>query len=103
MGAKLKLGDLGHPLHQTQDLRPEEVLDLLRADKGVLKSVVKKRGGNRIHIHLEVRENSRHRKGMGKVGLPTLSPLLVMRTRREEVSPDDNVQIRVRSVAGNGV
>ena len=62
--------ELGDPVHDGGDVRPELLLEVLVGDGGVLDGVVQERGHDRDVVETEIGEDHRHPERMRDVRLP---------------------------------
>ena len=70
LGVELEPVELGDPVHDGGDVRPELLLEVLVGDGGVLDGVVQERGHDRDVVETEIGEDHRHPERMRDVRLP---------------------------------
>ncbi len=97
-GARLELGELGHPVDQLGDLGSEELGQLVRGGQGVLDGVVEEPGDDARLVQLEVGQDAGHLQGVHQVRLSGVPELPLVHLGRVHVRLLDDVQIRVGMV-----
>ncbi len=95
---ELDAGQLGHALDELRDLVTERGGDISDLDPGVLHGVMQKRGGNRLLVHPQAREDLRGPPWVIDELLAGAPQLAVVRCGREPERPRDQLAVEVRLV-----
>ena len=96
-----ELADLGHPVDEVGDFRPELPRQVVFRGPGVLEHVVQEAGDDRGDVHLEVHEEAGDFQGVGEVGLARRALLALVALLGEAVGAVHQVQVGTRLVLRN--
>jgi len=97
----IKLGQLGHAVHQHGDLFAELDFEIVNGQRSVLDGIVKQTGGNRGRIQVEIRENTSDRVAVSDIWLAAIAPLLSVCGLGQSVgAPELVLRLRAVGLAG---
>ena len=98
---QLKLGQLGDPIHQPRDLDPEQVLDIVEGDAGVFDGVVEQRGGDRVAVQTQFRQNAGHLDRMGKIRITGRTNLSAVSLQGKDISAVQEIFVDARIIGAD--
>jgi len=94
---------LGHPLHEEEDVLAKPLPDLIRADVGVLDAVVEQRCTDGRHVQPELRQVPRNTEGVYYVWLTGLALLPLVGCRGKLGGPLDGLNVRIGEIAADSL
>ena len=100
-GEQIEPADFRDAFDQARDIRAKLLGNFLDGNLGVFDDVVKKRGAQRGHVELHVREQMRHFDGMRKVGLAGEARLRFVLLGGEIVGAAKKIEIVARAIVAH--
>jgi hypothetical protein len=102
-GRERDLADLGHALHDVEDVVAEILLDALGVGEGVLQHVVEQAHRHAGRVHAHVGQDGRHLERMHEVRLARGAGLPLVLHRREDVGLPHHLEVGLGVVAPDGI
>jgi len=100
---RAELGQLGHAVDETRDVRPEPLLEVAEVIVGVFGDVVEQRRGHGHGVDPELGQDLGGGERMGDVRLTGRPFLALVRLGREAVRPFDGLEVGLRVVLVDGL
>ncbi len=100
---KRKTAEFGNTRNDVENFRPEKFFDFLRVGRGVLDHIMQKTGRHADHIQFHVTQDSGHLQRMGQIRFSGQADLTFVHPGGKNISPFNDIQIRLRMVFRNPV